>query len=86
MQQLTDASRSDQLGDAGGGAGVVVGVADHQVQAGGLGGVDEVPGMARLEHHRLLDHHVQAGVERRLHQRVVVHVGDGDDHAVDVPG
>ena len=39
--------------------------------------------MRRFEHHRLLDHDVQAGGQRRLGQGVVVDVRHGDEHAVD---
>ena len=82
VQQLTDA-RADQVGHALGSARELIGVAEHQVQLTRLGGVDEVPGVRRLEDHRLLEHHVETAVEGRLGQRVVVDMRNGDEHAVD---
>ena len=84
MEQLTDA-RADQLGNACGGAGELVRVAEHDVEVTRLGGVDEVPGILRRENHRLLEHHVEAGAKRRLGERIVVDVGNGDHHAIDEP-
>ena len=86
MDQLADSALPDQLGDAGGGPRELVRVADHQVSTTFGGGVDEVPGVRRLEDHRFLDHHVDTGIERRSRQRVVVDVRHDDHHAVDDAG
>ena len=68
LVQLAQRGLVDHRRDGARSRKVAVVLADHQHQATHPGGVDQLLGEAEARREGLLDHHVQAGVERRRGQ------------------
>ena len=84
MLELPDPARPNDLAHRYRLLVVMPGVADHELQPPGAREREQLAGVVWTDRHRLLEQHVRAVLERCPGNRVVLRMGNRDDHRIEL--